>query len=79
MEIVQARNEATLLPIIRAHVAPGTEVHSYEWGAYSGISSMPGIGHATVNHSLHFVDPSTGTHTQNVESYWNCVKHKLNV
>ena len=77
MEIVHQRNAATLLPIIRAHVAPGTEVHSDEWRAYSRINTLPGITHSTVNHSLHFVDPSTGTHTQNVESYWNRVKQKF--
>ena len=26
---------------------------------------------------LHFVDPATGVHTQNVESYWNRVKGKF--
>ena len=30
-----------------------------------------------MNHSLHFVDPQTGVHTQNIESYWNRVKHKI--
>ena len=63
MEVVHARNASTLLPIIAAHVAPG---HSDEWRAYNGISSLPGIGHSTVNQSLHFVDPVTGTHTQNI-------------
>ena len=78
MQIVSSRDAATLLPIIAAHVAPGTEIHSDQWRAYNRVGSLPGVaGHSTVNHSLHFVDPSTGTHTQNIESYWNRVKCKL--
>ena len=30
-----------------------------------------------VNHSLHFVDPTSGVNTQTVESYWNRVKTKF--
>ena len=30
-----------------------------------------------MNHSIHFVDPATGVHTQNVESYWNRVKRRF--
>ena len=33
--------------------------------------------HNTVNHSLNFVDPVSGTHTQNVESYWSRAKQKI--
>jgi len=33
--------------------------------------------HEVVNHSVNFVEPTTGVHTQNVESYWNKVKTKL--
>ena len=78
MEIVQRRDAATLLPIIPAHTAPGTIIHSGEWSAYNQVSSLPTVSsHSTVNHSLHFVDPVTGTHTQNVESYWSRAKLKL--
>ena len=66
-----------MLPIIQSHVESGTIVRSDEWGSYRRIASIPGIAvHETVNHSLHFVDPSTGVHTH-VESYWNRVKIKF--
>ncbi len=78
MEIVNDRRAVTLLPIIQAHVAPGTTIHSDQWAAYNNMLSLPNVSsYSAVNHSLHFVDPVTGTHTQNVESYWNRVKTKF--
>lgn len=78
MQIVQRRDAATLLPIIQNHVAPGTVIHSDEWAAYRRIAALPPVAsHSTVNHSVTFVDPVTGTHTQNVESYWNRVKLRM--
>ncbi len=78
MEIVPERTAATLLPIIQQHVKPGTIVHSDEWASYRRVSSLPAVAqHSTVNHSITFVNPTTGTHTQNVESYWNRVKTKF--
>ena len=64
MEIVAQRDAATLLPIINAHIAPGTEVWSDEWNAYRRVGTLPNVSrHRTVNHSVNFVDPVTGVHT----------------
>ena len=76
-EIVQQRNAATLLPIIQAHTHPGTIIHSDQWAAYNNVNTLPGIAaHRTVTHSFEFV-AADGTHTQNIESYWQRVKGKL--
>ena len=78
MEIVPQRDAATLLPIIQAHTLPSTVIHSDQWRAYSQVSSLPTVAsHSTVNHSLEFVDPVTGVHTQHVESYWNRCKTRF--
>ena len=76
--MVARRDAATLLPIIRRFVRPGSIVWSDEWRVYTQVATLPNVAsHGTVNHSVTFIDPTTGTHTQNVESYWNCVKIKL--
>ena len=42
------------------------------------MATLPSVStHGTVIHSLHFVDPTTGIHTQNIESYWERVKTKI--
>ena len=78
MAIVPNRSAATLLPILQQHLRSGTTVHSDQWAAYNRVQQLPSVTvHNTGNHSLHFVDPGTGVHTQNVESYWNRVKGKF--
>eukprot|EP00731_Ephydatia_muelleri_P008965 Em0004g1303a len=74
---VARRDAATLLPIIAQHVRPGTTVYSDEWAAYHQLSTATGNVHLTVNHSLHFVDPVTGAHTQGVESMWSSCKRMM--
>ena len=78
MQVVSLRDATTLLPIIQAHTAPGSIIHSDSWRAYSSVGTLPAVaGHGVVNHSLCFVDPVSGVHTQTIESYWNRVKTKL--
>ena len=45
--------------------------------AYNRVGNIVGLEHHTVNHTLHFVDPVTGVHIQNIESYWNRCKTKI--
>lgn len=73
---VQHRNRLTLEPIIQAWIAPGSTIRSDEWGAYNNLANL-GYVHETVNHSLFFTDPVTGTTTNHVESYWARIKRPL--
>ena len=74
MEIVENRGAEILLPIIQSVVRPGSIVRSDEWRSYRQIQGRTGLSHRTVNHSINFVEPITGVHNQNIESYWNVKK-----
>ena len=67
------RDAETLLPIIQAVDDRKSIIHSYEWKAYRSLQRS-GYQHSTVNLSLNCVEPVTGVHTQNIESYWNVKK-----
>jgi len=75
MTLVKNRSVNTLLPIIKKHVKEGSVVYTDCWAAYDNINSI-GLHHETVNHSLHFVNPKTGLHTQFIESYWAKQKYR---
>lgn len=69
LHAVHDRTAATLMDIIRARIRPGSIIMSDCWRSYEGLSGE-GFQHFTVNHSLNFVDPDTGAHTQNIERAW---------
>jgi hypothetical protein len=70
---VKDRTVHKLMAIIRDWMELGTTVISDCWGAYRDIDTKC-YTHQTVNHSIHFVDPHTGAHTNTIESTWNQVK-----
>jgi hypothetical protein len=53
------RTAAVLLPIIERWVLPGTIIYSDEWSSYNDLTAL-GYTHGVVNHSIQFVDPTTG-------------------
>ena len=73
---IPSHDKETLLPIIKERIAPGTTILTDCWKSYDCLSEED-FQHLTVNHSLNFVDPNTGCHTQNVELLWWCIKRTL--
>ena len=46
------------------------------WAAYNQVSIIPGVsGHETVYHSIQFVNPTSGAHTNAIEAYWSRYGH----
>ena len=70
------RDQATLIPLIKRHVAPGALIITDCWAAYNNLE-QEGFMHETVNHSQHFVDPRTGAHTQQIESLWRALNRRM--
>ena len=76
MEVVQNRSANTLHEIISRRVAPGSIVHTDLWRGYLGIENLD-VVHRTVNHSLYYVDPISGVHTNTIEGWWNGLKLQI--
>jgi hypothetical protein len=70
------RTRAVLLPIIQKWIRAGTTIISDCWRAYDVLSDV-GYQHLRVNHSLNFVDPDSGAHTNSIEATWNHAKRSL--
>ena len=74
---VERRDAATLLPIIQDYILPGSTIMSDLWAAYFNVNSLPELyTHLTVNHSVEFVNPDTGAHTQTIEVKWIRLKRR---
>lgn len=76
MQLVPDRTARTLLGLIYDHILPNSTIYSDGWASYGQITELYDreIEHATVNHSLNFVDNETKACTNKIESYWNSCK-----
>jgi transposase-like protein len=75
IKIVSSKDAQTLLPIINNVVRAGSIIHTDEWAAYRQLGADGRYEHRTLVHKYNFVDPQTGVHTQNVESFNNKLKY----
>jgi superfamily II DNA helicase RecQ len=73
MKYVPDRTKKTLIAQIQKLVNINAIVNSDAWASYKQLKKL-GFDHRTVNHSINFVDPQTGAHTQRVESLWGVCK-----
>ena len=67
-DVVQNRSAPTLKAIIEEHVRPGSIVYTDCWRGYrqEDLHAIS-MDHDTVNHTIGFVDPITGVHTNHME------------
>jgi hypothetical protein len=73
---VHDRSAETIIGLIKQWILPGTTVITDCWAAYSFLLDE-GYVHFAVNHSVTFVDETTGAHTNMIESTWKKVKALL--
>jgi len=74
---VHDRSAETLIGLIKQWILPGTTIISDCWAGYNSLHEE-GYTHFTVNHSITFVDQTTGANTNTIESTWKHVKVLLN-
>jgi hypothetical protein len=74
---IHDRSEQTLIGLIKEWTDHNTTIISDCWAPYKSIPRA-GYKHFTVNHSIQFVDPTTGAHTNTIESTWKHVKVLMN-
>lgn len=65
----------TLVPIIKAEIAPGAQVMTDKWHAYRHLSAM-GYSHDTVDHGRK--EYARGrVHTNSIEGFWSQLKRSI--
>jgi transposase-like protein len=75
---VPDRRAETLLKLIKKYVRDGSIVYTDMFSSYRNLERELGMMHFTVNHSLGFINPETGVHTNTIEGTWCGIKFKIN-
>lgn len=77
--IIPNRTAAAMMPVIREHVKPHTEIHTDEWQGYKRLGRL-GLGywHKTCNHRQEEYVTPTGTTVNRVEGFWAQLKRGIN-
>ena len=75
---VEKHDKATLLPIIKQRIKEGTRIISDGWAAYKSLKTkaMTTMWLTTARLCRSY-DPTTGAHTQTIESLWWQIKRQL--
>ncbi|CAH8588855.1 unnamed protein product [Schistosoma intercalatum] len=73
---VRNRQANTIIPIIQEYVQLGTTIYTDDWRGYRCLHRL-GYVHHVVVHKRHFVDPTTGVHTNNIGAMWSRLKEFL--
>ncbi len=78
LRCIDDRCKSTLKNVILETLTEGSIVSSDRWSSYMSIfREETRYEHTSVNHSINFVDPETGTHTNNIENLQMLLKQSL--
>ena len=75
LQIVDKRDQQTLMPIITKHISKDAKVHHDDWAVYRNLHQY-GYDHSKVIHTKEF-KAADGTHTNGIEGTWGVLKQRL--
>ncbi|GFW18360.1 putative isxo2-like transposase domain protein [Trichonephila clavipes] len=76
VRVVPNQTKEELLSVIKEWVVPGSIINLDCWKAYNCLLHE-GYQHLQVNHSLTFMDPKTGAHTNSIEGTCSAIKGRV--
>lgn len=77
-QVIEDKTIATIMPIICERVYAGSIIHTDEHKTYKALPRF-GFLHDCVCHKYEFINAVSRVHTQNVESFNNCLKYQIKI